>query len=85
MGLPSLRRYTGKQEAVTDFVAGCACAVAKEGRRLRVLYKSKPVRTEMPLGLVAIDVFCYADVDYLTAMCLTIGFPWVYELPKVAV
>jgi hypothetical protein len=74
--------WIGKQEAVADFVAGCARAVAKEGRRPRVLYKSKPVRTEMPLGLVAIDVFSYADVDYLTAMCLTTGFPWVYELPN---
>jgi hypothetical protein len=36
----------------------------------------------MPLGLVAIDVFNYDDVDYLTIMDMASGFPWIYALPE---
>jgi len=74
--------WIGKQESVGEFVAGCACAVAKEGRRPKVDYKRKLIRVEMPLGLVAIDVFNYDDVDYLTIMDMASGFPWIYALPE---
>ena len=83
--LEGLRGYhwLGKQRYVQEMLEGCACALAKAGQLPRNKdLKSLRTGVTAPMQLLAIDVFSYNSIDYLTAMDMYSGFPFIKALPN---
>ena len=70
-----------KKDYVQDMVDGCECSTTKASKLPR--NKSlRPVVADVPLELVAMDVYTYERVDYATMMDIYSGMPFVFDLPE---
>ena len=74
--------WRGKQGDITDLVHSCSCAVAKEGQPVKSGPSGLHLTASKPMELVAIDIFGYNDVDWLTKMDMCSAIPFVTRLPN---
>ena len=71
--------FPNMSDTYLDFLSQCACAICKD-------YKNNPVYAEVdvwatkPLELLAIDLYEYDSVSYLTMIDLFSKFPFCFAL-----